>query len=308
MNRIKELLLQLDGVVSVEYNENLTLYSTDELPPKSFEFIVEGGDEDDIAEVIAYNNSIGVRSVGNVSVVVNMEGFTYKANFTRKEDKMIQLKVGDKVRRVEDCPPNFPKGSIHTVASLCELGDFYVEGLPDWICSLSERYWELIKKETTTMSTKIEQAEKRIEEAMEQLEAAKLALKEAEEVKKNPLFGEIGNDNDLHQLNCTSTGGLTGTSSTYRTSAREVGFTDRKSAGLVAEAISTLLLLRSQEGVTSKSGEMHFLYDNKISVSWGSALEIVPHFKPKGLAHAATLVVGEARLIRMFKIFNGEAV
>ena len=158
---------------------------------------------------------------------------------TRFED----LKVGDVLKRlVSGCGMNI--GDEYPITAII-ANQIAVNNL---LLSYIPVSWQLIKKETTTMSTKIEQAEKRIEEAMEQLEAAKLALKEAEEVKKNPLFGEIGNDNDLHQLNCTANGGLTGTSSAYRTSVSEVGFTNSKSAGLVAEAISTLLLLRAQDG------------------------------------------------------------
>ena len=102
---------------------------------------------------------------------------------TRFED----LKVGDVLKRlVSGCGMNI--GDEYPITAII-ANQIAVNNL---LLSYIPVSWQLIKKETTTMSTKIEQAEKRIEEAMEQLEAAKLALKEAEEVKKNPLFGEIG--------------------------------------------------------------------------------------------------------------------
>ena len=123
------------------------------------------------------------------------------------------------------------------------------------------------------------------------------------------MFGEIGNDNDLHQISSTANGGLTGTSSAYRTSVSEVGFTNSKSAGLVAEAISTLLLLRAQEGVTSnQKGYIHWLCDRGLNAMFLTVYTISPQFETKELADAATKVVGEDRIIRMFKILNGEAV
>lgn len=220
---------------------------------------------------------------------------------TRLED----LKVGDVLKRlVSGCGMDI--GEEYTITAMIE----YQIEINNLLLTYVPEYWQLIKEETTTMSTKIEQAEKRIEEAMEQLEAAKLALKEAEKVKKNPLFGEIGNCNALFQLNCPANGGLTGTNWTHPTSAGDVGFTDKKSADLVAEAISTLLLLRAQEGVTSKQrGFNHFIKDwGIVKIGYSSTLELSPKFETKELANTATEVIGEVRIIRMFKILNGQDV
>lgn len=98
---IKEALLNLDGVVSVEYEENSTRIRTDRLPPHSFEFTVEGGNDDEIAEVIAYNKPMGVLSVGSVTKIINIFGCAFQVNFTKKEEKSMKLKDLHAGMRVE---------------------------------------------------------------------------------------------------------------------------------------------------------------------------------------------------------------
>ena len=159
------------------------------------------------------------------------------------------------------------------------------------------------------MSTDIEKAKKRIDEAEALLKNAILALEEAEKVKKNPLFGEEGSSNQLSQISSKNYGGLCGTYYPHTTTKGHVGFIDEKSADLVAEAINTLLLLRTQEGVTSDdTGHNHFISSIGLITEYSSDCELSPKFETKGLADKATKKVGEVEIIRMFKILNGISV
>ena len=66
---IKASLYSLDGVKHVRYFENDTeITDNNELPPKSFEYVVDGGDENEITDIIFINKTLGTRAYGTTIV------------------------------------------------------------------------------------------------------------------------------------------------------------------------------------------------------------------------------------------------
>lgn len=88
-------LYSLDGVKHVRYFENDT-ETTDEngLPMKSFEFVVDGGSENEIADIIYYNKPIGTRSYGETNVIKRDEyDNTYNISFTKVKEVNIGMNI-----------------------------------------------------------------------------------------------------------------------------------------------------------------------------------------------------------------------
>lgn len=84
LGSIKSNIHSLDGVLHVTYFENET-ESTDSngLPMKSFEYIVDGGDSDEIAQVIFDNKPAGTRAFGTKETVIkDSEGVVHSVCFT----------------------------------------------------------------------------------------------------------------------------------------------------------------------------------------------------------------------------------
>lgn len=89
---IKSVIYSLDGVLHVKFFENDT-ESTDEngLPMKSFEFVVDGGDENEITDAIFINKATGTRAYGTTLVEKkDSEGNIYSIGFT----KATQVNIG----------------------------------------------------------------------------------------------------------------------------------------------------------------------------------------------------------------------
>lgn len=92
---IKANLYSLDGVLHATYFENDT-EETNELgiPMKSFEFIVDGGDENDITDIIFTNKTAGTRAYGETLInKVDSEGNTYIIGFTKAEPVNIGMDI-----------------------------------------------------------------------------------------------------------------------------------------------------------------------------------------------------------------------
>ena len=95
LTSIKANLHSLDGVLYVTYFENDT-EKTDELglPMKSFEFIVDGGDENEITDVIFTNKTAGTRAYGQITLnKFDSEGNIYNIGFTRAEHVNIGINI-----------------------------------------------------------------------------------------------------------------------------------------------------------------------------------------------------------------------
>lgn len=88
-------IYSLDGVLHATYFENDTL-STDShgVPAKAFEFIVDGGDENEISDVIFYNKSIGSQAYGTTVIEkTDEEGNIYSIGFSKADDVNVGMEI-----------------------------------------------------------------------------------------------------------------------------------------------------------------------------------------------------------------------
>lgn len=87
-------LLALDDVTQVEVYENVT-DDTDlrDIPPHAIWVIIEGGDEDEIANVINIKRSLGCNMKGDVEVnVIQRDGYILTIKFDRPIDQDLYIK------------------------------------------------------------------------------------------------------------------------------------------------------------------------------------------------------------------------
>lgn len=92
---IKASLYSLDGVKHVTYFENdKDVVDKNNLPPKSFEYVVDGGDENKITDVIFTKKTIGTYAYG--STVINKydsEGNIYGIGYTKAEAINVKMDI-----------------------------------------------------------------------------------------------------------------------------------------------------------------------------------------------------------------------
>lgn len=87
-------LLATEGVRGVHINVNKTLAATTELAGKSFECVVSGGTDTDVATTILNNISIEDNSVGNVTVLLeDITGAQRPISFSRTTENYVWSKV-----------------------------------------------------------------------------------------------------------------------------------------------------------------------------------------------------------------------
>lgn len=95
LDSIKGNLYSLDNVQKVVYFENET-ESTDAngLPMKSFEFVIDGGDSDEIAKTIFNNKPAGTRAYGTTEITVqDSENVNHQIGFTRVTDVNLRMDI-----------------------------------------------------------------------------------------------------------------------------------------------------------------------------------------------------------------------
>lgn len=81
---IRAKLLELDNVEQVLVIENDTMETVTDRPPKSFETIVKGGDEIEIAKSLFEAKPAGIETYGQiVEQVTDTQGFNYEIKFSR---------------------------------------------------------------------------------------------------------------------------------------------------------------------------------------------------------------------------------
>jgi uncharacterized phage protein gp47/JayE len=85
LESIKAVLYSTDGVKHVRSFENDTEETNEDgLPMKSFEMVVDGGDEDDITDKIFNNKPIGTRAYGTTTKIkTDSEGNVYEIGYTK---------------------------------------------------------------------------------------------------------------------------------------------------------------------------------------------------------------------------------
>lgn len=84
----------IDGVNEAFIFENVTIATVDGLPPKSFEVVVDGGEDADIANVIFSAKPTGIESYGSTTVyVLDSQGTSHAIKFSRPEQLLLYVDV-----------------------------------------------------------------------------------------------------------------------------------------------------------------------------------------------------------------------
>lgn len=98
----------IDGVTSVAVTSNRTdSVDSESRPAHSFEAVVEGGDDDEVANEIWRVQPSGIQSYGNTTIdVEDSQGETQTINFSRPENVYIYLKVKRSLYSEETYPTN----------------------------------------------------------------------------------------------------------------------------------------------------------------------------------------------------------
>lgn len=123
-----EIYNSVDNVLSVAGYENDT-ESTDRegRPPKSVEFIVDGGDEGEIANIIYQKKTNGVRAYGSVLMdVADVFGNIHKVGFNRPDYKYIWLRAVITKEQGRQLAPNYiqlAQDSILEDTKVLQVGD-----------------------------------------------------------------------------------------------------------------------------------------------------------------------------------------
>ncbi len=92
-------ILRADGVTACSILQNLTdAVDVNGLPPHSFEALVLGGDDDEIAQIIWENSPLGIDSYGSESVdIEDSVGEEHEINFSRPAEIRVYVAVGNVV-------------------------------------------------------------------------------------------------------------------------------------------------------------------------------------------------------------------
>lgn len=92
---IRSRLLQVTGVTAAFVEENVTIIVDGEgRPPKSFEAVVAGGDDQDIADLIWLVKPAGIESFGTETIsVVDSQGISHDILFSRATEIYLHVRV-----------------------------------------------------------------------------------------------------------------------------------------------------------------------------------------------------------------------
>jgi uncharacterized phage protein gp47/JayE len=102
---IQNEIIKVSGVEYARVYSNRDIVEKAGRPPKSYEAVVVGGDEQAIAELIFEKGPAGVEAFGNIiKDVVDSEGFHWDVGFSRPVNKYIWIKVDYSRNSEEDLP------------------------------------------------------------------------------------------------------------------------------------------------------------------------------------------------------------
>jgi uncharacterized phage protein gp47/JayE len=102
---IQNEILKVSGVEYAHVYSNRDIAEVDGRPPKSYEAVIVGGDEQAIAELIFKKGPAGIQAFGNiVKDVVDNEGFHWEIGFSRPVNKYIWIKIDYSRNSEEDLP------------------------------------------------------------------------------------------------------------------------------------------------------------------------------------------------------------
>lgn len=121
LEAIRSAVRDVEDVIQVFVIENVTDFTDiNNLPPHSFETIVSGGTDADIAETIFLSKPAGIRTFGDESeIVADSQGVNHTIEFSRPEDVPIYVDL-----TVVTDPVTFPiDGSDQIKAAIVAKGD-----------------------------------------------------------------------------------------------------------------------------------------------------------------------------------------
>jgi uncharacterized phage protein gp47/JayE len=122
LEAVRAKVRELEGVKQVFIFENTSLtVDADGLPPKSFEVVVSGGDDRDIARTIFLTKPVGIETFGSVAIpdVEDSQGFKHTIKFSRPNETDIFIHAIVVVNH-EVFPAD---GIIQIQRTLADLGD-----------------------------------------------------------------------------------------------------------------------------------------------------------------------------------------
>lgn len=94
LGSLVSILADVDNVVAVVGFENTSMLVNSGRPPKSFEIVVQGGTEADLAKAIWENKPAGIYPFGTVvENIVDSQGFNQTVRFSRPTEKSIYLEL-----------------------------------------------------------------------------------------------------------------------------------------------------------------------------------------------------------------------
>lgn len=133
-------LSSLEGVTTVKIFENETeVVDLEGRPPKSYEAVIRGGDEDEIAQSIWDTKPAGIRTVGDINkAVLDSQNFPQSVNFSRPTalDIYVIMNVTTDL--------NFPtNGETQIVENIIAYGETFEVGqdvivIPKLLCTVAD--------------------------------------------------------------------------------------------------------------------------------------------------------------------------
>lgn len=94
LSSIKSAVASLNGIQGIQTYENDTINTVDGMPPKSFEVIVQGGDNQEIAQAILSKKPAGIQAYGNTVVSIADEDTNiFNIGFTRPTEVPVALTI-----------------------------------------------------------------------------------------------------------------------------------------------------------------------------------------------------------------------
>ncbi len=102
---LRSRLLNISGVTSVDIINNTSLVAVNGVPPKAFEALVLGGENQAIANVIEAAKPLGIESSGNEEVqVIGADNRTHTIRFSRPVSYYIFVRISYKKNETNDFP------------------------------------------------------------------------------------------------------------------------------------------------------------------------------------------------------------
>jgi uncharacterized phage protein gp47/JayE len=118
---IQNEILKISGVQYARVYSNRDKAEVDGRPPKSYEAVVVGGDEQQIAELIFDVAPAGIQAFGKITKdVTDSEGFHWDIGFSRPANKYIWIKIDYSRNTEEDLPLDVVSAIQNNIMTWCQ--------------------------------------------------------------------------------------------------------------------------------------------------------------------------------------------